>query len=516
MTLTNRFSIFLLSVLAVVLFGFTSALYLLAGSYLHRELDDRLNAELEKLTAAAEIKTPQLLQWEPEKHHLITGLDTGLEHARWIVRERTNQVVDHSKNLVDSPDFEMLLDATANCTSPDSSVNEPVTFNVTPPPSWQVRSKRLLPPSPTLELEPSSRTGRKRTYPELVMIAALSTKPIDQQLRALLLWSSALSVILWLSTAFMGRWLCHRALSPLHRMAISARDLPATEIRRRIPLPGTSDELEELGVAFNGLLGRVQIAMECRQRFASQASHQLRTPLAMLLGHLQVALRRDRTAEEYRRALIRAELKGQQLCRIIEALLFLTRAETEGVLPELTDIDLAEWIPGQVARWSGHERFPDIRFRLDETPIRVRAHPELLGQAFDNLLENACKYSSPGSPVQVRTERGEQIIKLLVQDAGVGIEQEDLAQLFEPFFRTRYARDQGIAGTGLGLAVVRRIASAFKGSIRVQSIPGRGSTFILELLASSADVALPVRQVGVVLSTEPEYTSSMITSASAG
>jgi signal transduction histidine kinase len=484
MTLTNRFSIFLLGVLALVLVGFTSALYFMARAYLHRELDDRLNSELETLITAAEIKTPQLLQWEPEKHPLGTGLDTSPEYARWIVRERNGQLVDHSRNLDHSPDIDTLVVATALDPLSESGVRGG-TFSITPSETLRFRSKRLLPPNPTPVLETNQRAGRKRTYPELVMSVALSTKPTEQKLNALLLWSSTLSVGLWLSTAIVGRWLCRRALRPLHQMAGSARVLPATELHRRIPLPGTHDELDDLGVAFNELLGRVQVAMECQQRFASQASHQLRTPLAVLLGYLQMALRRERTPEEYRQALMRAEIKGQHLTRIIEALLFLTRAESEGASPELTEIDLAEWLAEYLAKWSGHERFPDFTVRIGETPVRVMAHRELLGQAIDNLLENACKYSASGSPIQVSVERGEQSVKLLVQDSGVGMDEEDLARLFEPFFRSRRAREQGIAGTGLGLAVTRQIVSAFEGSIRVQSTLGRGSVFILELPVST-------------------------------
>ncbi len=480
MTLTNRFSIFLLGVLSVVLIGFSSTLYFLARSYLYRELDDRLKAELDTLTAAAEIKTPQLLEWEPEKHHLSTGLDARPEYVRWIVRERNNHIVDQSKNLTGAPEWKILLAATAIDPAPAPTMNEdPVP--VSQPPDWRLQTRRLLPSSPGSEPESSSRTGRKRVYPELVMSVALSTKPVEQTLQALLSWSCFLSLLLWLTTAFACRWLCNRALRPLHRMAMSARELPATELHRRIPLPGTRDELDELGAAFNELLGRAQVAMECQQRFASQASHQLRTPLATLLGHLQLALRRERTSEEYRRTISRAEAKGQQMSRIIEALLFLTREETKGSLLQVAEIDLAELISRYMDKWTGHERYHDIIVQIPETPIRVVAHQELLCQAFDNLLENACKYSSSGSPIRVIVNRNEQTAKLLVEDSGFGIAPEDMDHLFEPFFRAQQAREQGIVGTGLGLSVTKRIASALSGSIRVQSSLGHGSVFTLEL-----------------------------------
>src|SRR5262249_40883709 len=117
--------------------------------------------------------------------------------------------------------------------------------------------------------------------------------------------------------------------------------------------------------------------------------------------------------------------------------------------------------------------------------VPVLANPELLGQALDNLLENACKYSSPGSPIEVHVERGERSAKLFVQDRGMGISEEDIGRLFEPFYRSAQVRRQGIGGVGLGLAVVRRIASACNGSIEARSTPGQGSTFILELPAPS-------------------------------
>ena len=256
-------------------------------------------------------------------------------------------------------------------------------------------------------------------------------------------------------------------------MAIAARSLPATELHRRIPLPGTRDELDGLGVAFNELLGRVQIAMARQQWFAGQASHQLRTPLAILLGQIEVALRRERQPEEYRQVLARAEAKGQQLTRIIEALLFLARAEKEGALPELVDVDISVWLPNHLAKWSGHARYPDISLRMTDDLVPVIAHAELLGQALDNLLENACKYSLPGSPVQLRVERSDGSIKLLIADKGVGIDPEDLVHIFDPFFRSQRVLDEGIAGTGLGdypSCVESRPPS--KGPIQVRSTLG--------------------------------------------
>ena len=108
-------------------------------------------------------------------------------------------------------------------------------------------------------------------------------------------------------------------------------------------------------------------------------------------------------------------------------------------------------------------------------------HPPLLGQLLDNLLDNAAKYSAPGTPIEVRVWRSGDHVAMAVQDRGMGLSPEDRSHLFEPFYRSAEARRRGHPGVGLGLAVVRRIAAVFGGTIEVQSEPGRGSTFTLRL-----------------------------------
>jgi signal transduction histidine kinase len=134
--------------------------------------------------------------------------------------------------------------------------------------------------------------------------------------------------------------------------------------------------------------------------------------------------------------------------------------------------------------WDGHARAGDLHVDLEPGGrARVRAHPALLGQLLDNLLDNAAKYSAPGTPIDVRVWRAGDHAALAVQDRGMGLSPEDRAHLFEPFYRSAEVRRRGYTGVGLGLAVVRRIASVFGRTIEVRSEPGRGSTFMLRLSA---------------------------------
>jgi signal transduction histidine kinase len=237
-----------------------------------------------------------------------------------------------------------------------------------------------------------------------------------------------------------------------------------------------------LGRAFNDLLDRLGESFERQRRFTGDASHQLRTPLAAMLGQIEVALRRERPPEEYRQILTLLRSQADNLREIVEALLFLARADAEARLPELETVDLAKWVKEHYSRWGGDVRFRDLRVDPSSRgPLWVKAQPALLGQLLDNLWSNACKYSEAGAPILVRTEQGPEANFLLVQDAGKGIAPEDLPHVFEPFYRSPRERRLGLAGIGLGLAVARRIATALGGTLAVESRMGEGSRFTLRL-----------------------------------
>jgi signal transduction histidine kinase len=177
-----------------------------------------------------------------------------------------------------------------------------------------------------------------------------------------------------------------------------------------------------------------------------------------------------------------------QLRQIVEMLLFLARADAEALLPSLVELDLAAWLDHHLRGWSAHPRHSDLRLEIDvDQTLSVRAQPPLMAQLLDNLLDNACKYSSLGSPIYVRLRRKEKSAVLTVEDHGCGISAEDLPHLCEPFFRSPRIRQLGKPGIGLGLAVVRRIATAFGGTLSVQSEVGRGSCFCVRLPLAHLD-----------------------------
>jgi signal transduction histidine kinase len=195
---------------------------------------------------------------------------------------------------------------------------------------------------------------------------------------------------------------------------------------------------------------------------------------------VEVALRRERPPEEYQRVLALVQQQVSHLRQIVEMLLFLARADAEAKLPGAEPIDLAAWLPEHLRSWTEHPRAADFRLDLAaETPLLVHAQAALLGQLVDNLLDNACKYSRPGTPIQLwlTQESGEGV--LAIEDVGCGIGEEDLPHIFEPFYRSARARGAGVNGVGLGLAVAQRIAVALGGSLFAESVEGKRSRFTL-------------------------------------
>jgi signal transduction histidine kinase len=265
-------------------------------------------------------------------------------------------------------------------------------------------------------------------------------------------------------------------------MAGAAREMTAGDLHVRLPMAETHDELEELARAFNGLLSRLEESFERQRRFTGDASHQLRTPVTAMLGQLDVALTRERSPEEYRRTLEAIQSQSQRLRQIVDSQLFLARADAESFRPQLERLDLTSWLLEHLEAWRENARWPDFQFDFSaDRPAIVRAHSQLLAQLFDNLLDNAVKYSPAGTPIRIALAINDNVVECSVTNRGAAISPEDLPNLFEPFFRSADARRRGIAGAGLGLAIAQRIADAMGGLIRADSGQNADIRFVLHL-----------------------------------
>jgi signal transduction histidine kinase len=391
----------------------------------------------------------------------------------WRVADDTGRRVDGS-----GVDGERPLDLPQGVAAP---TRRPLTMSDQAGGRWRVMYRRLTAsdqretaPAP----EEASSGAAGRIYPALWLATGVSLDGVYETLNRLALVLAGLSLGLWLAMLALGGRLCRRALRPVSAMADAAHEIGGEHPDRRLPLPATGDELDDLGRSFNALLDRLQESFERQRRFTDDASHQLRTPLTTMLGNVDLALKQLRSPEEYERTLALVQRKARQMRGMIEALLFLARADAESLHPELGPLDTASWLGEFLGSRQDSRRGSDIRLEIDHGgPTVVRAHPSLLGDLLENLLENAAKYSEPGTPIVVRLSRDATSTSITVTDRGIGVEESDLPHLFEPFYRSLSARGWATSGVGLGLSIARRLAQALGADIEARSRTGEGSSF---------------------------------------
>lgn len=470
MTLTTRVTVFFLSALAAILVAFAATIYVVAEQYLERQLVARSDHMLSVLQVCVE-NDPSGLEWEPHDRQALPRSDEPTLH--WAVSAVAGQHVDGSAALNQQ--------IQEHYASRDESVADSIHTFRWHGADWFVDRRVIRHDSATRVAAEDESVRDANKHPLLVLSVAVAVQPMRHVLNTLAWWLCVIAVVVWTVAALGGRWFCARALAPLDQMAAKANQISPEALNERLPLPPSNDQLRTLAVAFNELLARVQEAFERQKLFTSEASHQLRTPLTAMLGEMEVALRRDRSAEEYREVFVATIAQAERLRQLIEMLLILGRADAQPTLTTCETIEICSWVTEQIrSTWSKHPRYNCIHVVATNTAT-LNTHPPLLAQGLDNLLDNALKYSPPASLVTIEVRLTETQVQILVQDRGHGIPAVDHDRIFTPFFRTSVAHEQGIRGSGLGLAVTARIVGVLGGQMAFTSAQGQGSCFAIIL-----------------------------------
>ena len=289
---------------------------------------------------------------------------------------------------------------------------------------------------------------------------------------------------------FAGRWVAAQGLAPLARIAGAARSITPADLSARLPLtPPWPDELHDLVQVFNAMLARIEEAFARLSRFSVDLAHELRTPLANLSGELEVCLMRPREAVDYRAALESGLEECRRLNELIENLLFMARAEHAEQALRLERFDVAQACAWVIAQHAPGAAARGICIRQDGAAMLV-ADPLLLRQALANLLGNAIRHSHDGGEVRITLREVADGVEIRVQDDGEGIEAPHLAHLFDRFYQVDAARRRGVGqGTGLGLSIVRTIVELHRGTVRVESVRGSGTTVTMHVPSAASHAA---------------------------
>jgi heavy metal sensor kinase len=328
---------------------------------------------------------------------------------------------------------------------------------------------------------------------ETVEIYVARTGDVEQHaLRSFVLIALVLIPVTTLLAALAGRTVSDRILQPLNRLVTASREIGIGGLARRVDEPERPTELRELALAYNGMLERLQRAVEALRSFTADASHELRTPLTAIRGTAEVALARPRTAEELRDTLEEVVDETREMLHLVEDLLTLARGEQVESGPDAI-ADLAEVLRDVQDVGEALAAAKPVQVRLDAPDaLALRGDAGALRRLFLNLVSNAVKFTEAGAvTITARsvgaTEEpadGREWVEVRVADTGSGISAEALPRVFDRFYREDAARNRS-GGTGLGLAIARMVAERHGGTISVRSAPGEGSVFTVRLPAGA-------------------------------
>jgi len=305
---------------------------------------------------------------------------------------------------------------------------------------------------------------------------------LNQRERNLAYALVAAGLLLLPFAALAGRLLAARALAPVDALVASIRALGTDRLDQRLAAPGAVAEIVHLTDEFNRLLARLEESVDTMRRFTADASHELRTPISILRTGLEVTLRKDRTAEEYREVLLENLEEIERIQRIVEALLTLARTQPGDDREIRTEsVDLSRLVTGALATIRPLSGERNLTLESAIAPdIHLQGDPDQLRLMVLNLLANAVKFTPSGGSIHLRLETLDGKARLEIRDDGPGIAEEDRPFLFDRFYRsrtTRATRATGSVSGGLGLSLVRWVAERHGGTARLIDTGGRGAGF---------------------------------------
>ena len=477
-SLRFKLTLWYVLILGILLISFSSFLYFTLSKSLHRDVDNKLSS-LAKLIAS-------------ESTSPLSKFGFG----------NIDQTLETSMNLKPIGKFIQVLDESGNIGRKSENLKNvqlPISLH-----ALKNASKGLV----TFETNRSFENTPLRiiTFPlvennhvtKIVQVAS-SLEEVEEALNTLFI-ILVITVPLALMVASLGgQFLAHKALKPVDHITQTARMITSQNLNQRIIPPKVKDEISRLIETFNEMISRLDQSFRQIKQFSSDASHELKTPLTILKGEVEVMLRKERTPQEYQHTLKSNLEEINRMSQIVEDLLILSKADTGDIRLNKGDISLTEILNEVVAQMdmlakskrlhlstSNHHR--DIHIFGDALRIR---------ELFINLIENGIKYTEEGGSIHIALQKENELLvgnpsdrmkrekeefaKIIVSDTGIGIAKEDQEKIFDRFFRVDKARSREQGGSGLGLSICKWIVEAHQGEIKVESELGKGSSFIIIL-----------------------------------
>ncbi|RZU40125.1 sensor histidine kinase [Edaphobacter modestus] len=290
-----------------------------------------------------------------------------------------------------------------------------------------------------------------------------------------------------------GLLLANRTLEPIDRMTRAAQTISIRDLRKRLPVPPTGDEVQRFAVAWNELLARLETAVESLTQFTADISHDLRTTLTVMLATAQISMKRERTPSEYQKALQTIMLECEATTQLLDDLLAASRADVEQENIQLCRVPLSEVVEETCTHLQARAEVKQQSVGIGVEADRwVEGNLSLLRRLVTILVDNAIKYTPPSGEISVLLYSEQTNATLEITDTGIGIAAHDIDKIFNRFYRADTSRNRDQGGAGLGLSIAKWIVDAHRGTISAKSDPMNGTSFLvtLPLLAPEAEETL--------------------------
>jgi heavy metal sensor kinase len=477
-SLRFKLTLWYVLILGILLISFSSFLYFTLSKSLHRDVDNKLRslAELIALESAS-----------PLSKFGFGSIDQALET---------------SMNLKPIGKFIQVLDESGNIGRKSENLKNvqlPISLN-----ALKNASKGLV----TFETNHSIGNTPLRiiTFPvtennhvtKIVQIAS-SLEGVEDALNTLFIILIVTVPLALMVASLGGQFLAHKALKPVDNITQTARVITSQNLNQRITPPKVKDEISRLIETFNEMISRLDQSFRQIKQFSSDASHELKTPLTILKGEVEVTLRKERTPQEYQQTLKSNLEEINRMSQIVEDLLLLSRADTGEVRLNIEDINLTEILNEVVTQMDRLAQSKGLYLSTSNhhQDIHIFGDALRIRELFINLIENGIKYTEEGGSIHITLQKentppvrsqsdwegGEKngFVKVIISDTGIGIAKEDQERIFSRFFRVDKARSRERGGSGLGLSICKWIVEAHQGEIVVESELGKGSSFIVKL-----------------------------------
>ncbi len=328
---------------------------------------------------------------------------------------------------------------------------------------------------------------RVLTYPVIsdgyvlgIIQVGTSLEFVIESLKKLIIILGISFPILILIIFFFGYFIIDKALAPIRMITSKAKKISAENLEEKVGGNLPDDEIGELAATFDSMISRLKASFDELAQFSADVSHELRTPLTVLQGEVEVALRGNRTIEEYKEVLKSNLEEIKRLKSIVETLLFLSKAESGQIIYKIKEIDVIDVIISVISSLKSFIKEKNIKIDIDGEPeTYIKGDENLLKQLFYNIIHNAIKYNRKNGKITVSIRENDDKIFVSIEDTGFGIKENQLKNIFNRFYRVDKARTRKEGGFGLGLNIVKKIIDIHNAEIEVESEINKGTKFTI-------------------------------------